>query len=105
MVVPSVAGRRVLWFVLAAVLLAAIFEMHVSHAEDAPADVAGPNAPKDAAEDGTCAAGDSCQEGSAEARNEKAEEDADGPFVCDFVPGLDFYERLGVDKDADDRTR
>ena len=103
-VLPSVAGKRVLWFVLAAVLLAAIFEMHVSHAEDAPADVAGPNAPKDAAEDGTCAAGDSCQEGSAEARNEKAEEDADGPFVCDFVPGLDFYERLGVDRDADDRT-
>ena len=48
----GLAGRRVLWFVLAAVLLAAILEMHVSHAEDAPADVAGPDEPKVAAEHG-----------------------------------------------------
>jgi hypothetical protein len=28
----------------------------------------------------------------------------EAPFVCDFVEKLDFYERLGVAKDADDRS-
>lgn len=34
----------------------------------------------------------------------KASTDSDTPFVCDFVEKLDFYERLGVAKDADDRS-
>jgi len=25
------------------------------------------------------------------------------PFVCDFVEKLDYYERLGVSRDADDK--
>jgi curved DNA-binding protein CbpA len=28
----------------------------------------------------------------------------DSPYVCDFAEGLDFYERLGVPKDANERA-
>jgi DnaJ-domain-containing protein 1 len=50
------------------------------------------------------------EEGSCSKDEEKGDKDSpepapdDSPYVCDFAEGLDFYERLGVPKDANERA-
>ena len=78
--------RPLLSGVLLAVLLLAHAALHVAGAE-------------------TCE-----EEGSCSKDEEKGDKDSrepapdDTPYVCDFAEGLDFYERLGVPKDADERA-
>jgi len=46
---------------------------------------------------------DTCTKGEGRGR-ESASPKADTPFVCDFVEKQDFYERMGVSKDVDERS-
>jgi len=86
-------------FLVSAMLIATLV-LHV--AAEQPGDTSGEEGPT---KEGTCA-GESCFGNDAENTNGKeSNEQADEPpFVCDFVESLDFYERLGVPKDADERA-
>jgi hypothetical protein len=65
--------------------------------------VADSAAQEDAGEDGqACEAEGTC--GAPKGSSDDQQPADTPPFVCDFVEKLDFYERLGVTKDADDRS-
>ena len=88
--------RRPHWPLLSAVLLAVLLACAAEHVT-AAADGGG---------DETCAEEGSCGKEEAQDGHDSSEAAAedDTPYVCDFVEGLDFYERLGVPRDADERA-